>query len=181
MEFLGVIQNTDIYYDTPELDLLRQAVFVRIRNKRELQFKFNRERDKAHVESTEYVFPLDMDHRLMQKMSDLFSSLLPHWNAELSIETAIVRNHLIELARIENTREVYSDGEMYLNLDHVKDLGVFLEIEACCEEGTDTTKTLAVLQGFAQELTLYPLSIGYVEMWLRIYNLQAYLLGSYLL
>ncbi len=32
MEFKGTVNNRDTYYDTPTWDLLKKAVFVRVRN-----------------------------------------------------------------------------------------------------------------------------------------------------
>ena len=61
MKFSGTVHNLDAYYDTVGFDLLRQAVFVRVRNSNKLQFKFNESRDKEHGQSTERAFPLSSD------------------------------------------------------------------------------------------------------------------------
>src|SRR5579872_7579470 len=46
---LGQINNSDIYYDTANFDCLRQAVFIRIRNRARLEVKFHDYADPAHT------------------------------------------------------------------------------------------------------------------------------------
>lgn len=179
MEFLGQIENSDVYYDTSNFDLLRQAFFVRVRNNHQLQFKFNAEGSIAHIQSTEREFLLPLDQISAQEMNSLFARFLSGWTAAFSLEMVINKNGLVELARIQNTREVYSNDDMYLSLDHVKGLGNFLEIEIHSEEDADTDEALAKLQNFASDIELEPTNIGYVEMWLHVHNPQAYQLGKY--
>src|SRR5215471_20737657 len=51
MTFDGIAHNVDRYYDTPRFDLLRQAVFVRVRNDHQLEFKFNEKGENAHLQT----------------------------------------------------------------------------------------------------------------------------------
>ncbi len=179
MEFHGKVENSDVYYDTSTFNLLRQAFFVRVRNNHQLQFKFNVEGSIVHNQSTERAFQLPLDQISAQEMNSLFARFLPGWIPAFSLEMVINKNGLIELARIQNTREVYSNDDMYLSIDHVKDFGDFLEIEIHSEEDADTDEALAKLQNFASNIKLEPINIGYVEMWLRVHNPQAYQLGKY--
>ena len=179
MEFHGKVENSDIYYDTSTFDLLRQAFFVRVRNNHQLQFKFNVEGSIAHVQSTERAFLLPLDQISAQEMNSLFVRFLPGWTTAFSLEMIINKNGLVELVRIQNTREVYSSDDMHLSIDHVKGLGDFLEIEIHNEEDANTGEALAKLQKFASDIKLEPINIGYVEMWLRVHNPQAYQLGKY--
>ncbi len=179
MRFHGIVSNTDIYYDTPGWNLLQQAVFVRVRNSRLLEFKFNNHAEQAHSQSIERVFPLRPEPEIATKMNSLFLDFLPHWSAAADFAEAITINDLIMLAQIHNTREIYSKDDMHLTIDHVEDLGDFLEVEVHCEEGTDTSKALARLHCFLAGLGVQPIAVGYVELWLRIHNPQAYQVGKY--
>jgi adenylate cyclase class IV len=179
ISFTGTVDNHDTYYDTPSFDLLQQAVFVRVRNERELQFKYNETADRAHIQSTERSFPLALDADAATHMNDLFTHFLPHWRPASSFAQAIDLNGLIELASIRNKRKMYTQDNMIVSVDEVEELGSFLEVEAQYEEGKDTTSPLATLQTFAARFKLQPVRIGYVELWLRSHNPEAYRLGKY--
>lgn len=179
MTFDGRAHNVDRYYDTPRFDLLQQAVFVRVRNDQQLEFKFNEQGETAHRQSTERVFSLFPDPSAREKMNALFTRFLPHWSASSNFSEALAKNNLTELAYINNTRGVYVDGAVHLSIDHVEGLGDFLEVEMQCEEDADTSKALALLHKFIADLDLQPIKVGYVELWLRIHNPPAYQLGKY--
>ena len=179
MTFAGTAHNVDRYYDTPRFDLLQQAVFVRVRNDHQLEFKFNEQGETAHRQSTERVFSLFPDPSTLEKMNALFTRFLPHWSTSSNFSEAITKNNLTELACITNTREIYVDGAIHLSIDHVEALGDFLEVEMQCEEDADTSEALALLHKFIAGLDLQHIKVGYVELWLRIHNPQAYQLGKY--
>lgn len=179
MQFDGSMHNRDVYYDTPEFDLLRQAVFFRVRNNRQLDFKFNEQVHKEHGQSTERTFPLELDSQQVIKMNLLFARFLPRWQNESSVEAAIGKNGLVELAHIDNRRESYSKDGIYVSVDHVEGLGDFLEVETHAEEGSDTSEAQARLQAFVADLQIEHIKVGYVELWLLQHNPQAYEAGQY--
>ena len=182
LSFAGSVHNIDTYYDTSDYQLLRQAVFVRIRNRHQLDFKFNEqviEKAVEHGQSTERSFPLEPTARNLAKMNALFVRFLPDWLVSSTVTEAITRNHLIELARIENRREEYAGENIYVSLDHVEGLGDFLEVETQCKEGSDTREAEALLQDFVADLHVQHIHVGYVELWLYKHNLDAYQLGRY--
>lgn len=178
-EFVGTIHNVDIYYDTVAFDLLKQAVFVRIRNGGSLQIKFNEAIEKVHGQVTERTFPLSsyLDH--IEEINSLFRKFLPAWNAATSFDEAIRKNKLAELVQINNKREAYVSHGIHISLDHVETLGDFVEIEADYEEGSDTSHAVDMLSSFIADLNLQRVKTGYVELWLRIHNPDAYDLGKY--
>jgi adenylate cyclase, class 2 len=179
MTFAGTAHNVDRYYDTRRFDLLQQAVFVRVRNDHQLEFKFNEQGEKEHRQSTERVFSLFPDPDAREKMNALFTRFLPNWSASSNFSEAVTKNNLTELACINNTREVYVDGAVHLSVDHVEGLGDFLEVEMQCEEDGDTSGALALLHEYIADLDAQHIRVGYVELWLRIHNPQAYQLGKY--
>lgn len=179
MHFERQVHNLDVYYDTSTYHLLQQAVFVRIRNNAQLEFKFNEQVEVEHGQSIERSYPLVPDAAQAVHMHRLFSRFLPLWQPAEPVATAILHNNLAELARIDNQREEYTQEAFFLSLDHVQDLGDFIEVEVRCEEGTDTRRAQEQLQTFVADLGIEHIRVGYVELWLQQYNLVAYHLGRY--
>jgi adenylate cyclase class IV len=179
MEFLGTGHNHDIYYDTPTWDLLRRAIFVRVRNGRQLEFKYNEAIDPEHRQANERVFPLPSSPAEIDRMNALFSSFLPAWRSASSFEEARQLNDLSELVTIDNTRQAYASEHIAVSIDHVEGLGDFLEIETNCEEGTDTSQAEARLHTFVSNLPVQHIRVGYVELWLAKHNPAAYEVGQY--
>ena len=182
MQLARRLSNADTYYDTEEFDLLRQAVFVRVRNHQCLEFKFNEQAAPAHIQSTERVFSLMPEPQQAAEMNALFSRFLPHWRSANTVEEVLHQNDLIELAHIENQRVQYTYDDLLVCVDQVEGLGDFVEIEAQCEEGSDTSQveTLeAQVQCFAADFAARQVRVGYVELWLQKHHPQAYQVGKY--
>lgn len=173
------VHNLDIYYDTPGFTLFQRAVFVRMRNNTHVQFKFNRTGERAHVQSIEHTFPVQPTAEQAKDMNTMFAYFLPQWKAAPDMAQAIESNDLIELARIDNVREIYTDGTITVSLDAVAGLGEFVELEAHCEEGTETHQILRRLHDFLDKIDLQHLRLGYVELWLHRYRPAVYRLGRY--
>jgi adenylate cyclase class IV len=179
---LKQVENVDRYYDTTSFDLLQQAVFVRVRNHAQLEFKFNEQVEAAHIQCTERVFPLQSRRQQVQELNSLFSHFLPQWYQVSTVKEAIQKKSLIVLASIKKKRVQYAYEDLLLSIDHVEGLGDFFEVEAQCEEGTETNQAIMRLQRFVSDLalpTLRPVHVGYVELWLRLHHPQVYLLGKY--
>jgi len=179
MQFHRSLENSDIYYDTANFDLLSQAVFVRVRNRLHLEFKFNEQAETAHIQSTERVFSLLPEPRQVQEMNSLFSRFLPQWQFAATVKEAIRQNDLIELARIENCRTQYRYENLEISVDQVEGLGEFLEIEAQCEEQSDTRQAIAQVQDFAADFAARQVRVGYVELWLQKHHPRIYQIGKY--
>lgn len=173
------VQNTDTYYDTPAFDLLRQAVFVRVRNREHLEFKFNEQAAPAHIHCTERVFSLAPEPRQSEEMNNLFSGFLPDWRRAGTVNKALQQNGLIELARIENNRIEYTCENLVVCVDQVEGLGNFLEIETQCEEESEIDQAVSRVQAFASGVVERQVHIGYVELWLQKYHRHAYRQGKY--
>jgi adenylate cyclase class IV len=175
IRWLGQITNSDSYLDTASLDCLRQAVFIRIRNRKQLEMKFHDHADPAHTHSTERAFPIEPGSCLMSEINTLCSRFIPAWHAAATVEQAIHLNDLIEYAHIANKRTLYTFGTITLSIDEVEGLGTFLEIETPCAEEAQVERSLARLHAFVSELALpilQPVQTGYVEQWLQRYRPQ---------
>jgi len=179
MQLARRLRNSDTYYDTPGFDLLSQAVFVRVRNHLQLEFKFNEQAAPAHIQSTERVFSLMPELRQAEEMNALFSRFLPQWRSADTVEEALRQNGLIELAHIENRRAQYTYENLVICVDQVEGLGDFVEIETQCEEGSDTQQAVGRVQDFAAGFAARQVRVGYVELWLQKHHPQAYRRGKY--
>jgi adenylate cyclase class IV len=179
MQFRGTVYNHDIYYDTPTWDLLRRAVFVRVRNNQKIEFKYNEDAPQEHKLAFERVFPLQPSPPELDRLNSLFAYFLPTWTPATSFEDALTKNNFVQLVSINNTREAYADEHIDLSIDHVKGLGDFLEVETQCEEAAETTDAQARLQAFVADLHVQHIKVGYVELWLYKHNQEAYQAGRY--
>ncbi|MEO6890608.1 MAG: CYTH domain-containing protein [Ktedonobacteraceae bacterium] len=178
MTHQGVVQQTDSYYDTPAWDLLRQAVFVRVRNMSTLQIKFDEEgSDKHHVECVERAF--SVEGPLPEEAHALLQRFLPYWRPAASFSEAVAVNHLEEFVCLHKTRFIYTDDTLIVALDHVEGLGDFVEVEIQCEEGQDTSQARVILEAFVSTLNAEPLKAGYTELWLRQHQPEVYQCGQY--
>lgn len=178
--FWGQKQNRDCYYDTPTWDLLRQAVFLRVRNETRLEWKFNPEKDPAHHTSIEHVFSLQAEPFPASEMNALFRHFLPAWQDGKDFAELVASGRLVELARIENIRRLYrSPEQLELSLDEVTSLGTFLEIEGTTYTEEEAEMIRQAATTLASELSLVHLPVGYVELWLQEHKPEAYKVGQY--
>jgi adenylate cyclase class IV len=179
MGFARRLQNSDTYYDTATFDLLSRAVFVRVRNQQRLEFKFNEQDAPEHLYCTERAFSLASESSQVEEMNNLFAGFLPCWRVAGTVNKALRENGLIELARIENRTVEYIYENLVVCLDHVEELGDFLEIETQCEEGSETSRAIAQVQAFAAGVEARQVHVGYVELWLQKHHPYAYRRGKY--
>jgi adenylate cyclase, class 2 len=173
------LRNSDIYYDTPAFDLLSQAVFVRVRNRQRLEFKFNEQAAPEHLFCTERTFSLAAGPGQVAQLNKLFAGFLHRWQAANTVSEALRKNGLIELVRIENRRTEYRYEDLVVCVDHVEGLGDFLEIETRCEVESETRQAIERVQAFAAGLEARQVHVGYVELWLQKHRPRAYRQGKY--
>ncbi len=178
----AVVINDDRYYDTPEARLYEQACFARVRTNgttRTLQLKFDPpESDKQHISCTERAFGLS-ERPLSDGVHAIFPHFLPGWQPASSWEAVCSLNRLEELVHILNTRHLYHLDQMTLCLDHVQDVGVFVEVEIMCEEGADTQDARTRVRQFVEAIGGVPLKAGYVELALQLSKPDIYARGQY--
>jgi adenylate cyclase, class 2 len=178
----AIVVNDDRYYDTPEARLYEQAVFARVRTngaRRTLQFKFDEPgSDKQHIICTERAFVLS-DAPLPEGVHAVFAHFLPTWQPASSWDEVCTRNHLEEFTHIFNTRHLYHLDHLTLCLDHVQDVGLFVEVEVMCEEGADTKAARTRVSQFVETIGGVPLSAGYVELALQRNKPDIYARGQY--
>lgn len=171
----------DIYYDTKDYKLLRKGNFLRIRNGNQLDFKLSAN-DLTHLYCKETNYELDNSN--IKEINDVLNSL--GVDANLKTIDDLFAN-LVVLAPIKKKR--YSktlEENVVMVLDEVDDLGNFLEIEYDLDKDTvdDSDYYKNLLIDILKKHNIYndsfrEVHIGYVELYLKKHNIEAYKLGLY--
>lgn len=171
----------DIYYDTKDYKLLRNGNFLRIRNDKQLDFKLSAN-DLTHLYCNETNYQLNDSN--MEDISGVLNSI--GVDIDLKCVDDLFSN-LDVLAPIKKKRTSYNlEENVVMVIDEVEDLGTFLEIEydLDAEKIDDASYYENMLVEILKKHSLYDDSmrkvhIGYVELYLKKHNMEAYKLGLY--
>ena len=192
LEKLKVIkkkEQEDIYYDTPNYDLIRTGNFLRIRDKKRLEFKLFAG-DTSHLYCQETDFELDKITENEEQINKILSSLNLKKAKNLnSFKEIQDNNSLIILSPIKKHRTSYEYKEnSMISIDKVDDLGLFIEAEIMIDKDNITdSEASKIKEQFINELKEEKIltgeeksvNIGYVELYLLKHNVEAYELGIY--
>jgi adenylate cyclase class IV len=176
----------DIYLDTPDIALLRKGVYMRIRDQKKLDIKFNRECMnnpdldlQAYCE--EYTFALPLHEFDVDDFNSIVKTigLLPITKADF--DGFQEENLLAPHRTVDKVRTSYAHGPFTIVIDAVANLGNFLEIEYLAQtvDSVDTIK--AQMEELLLPLSLKPLQTGYDSLMLRKHNFKQYLQGRFVL
>ncbi len=173
-QFIGESRTVDAYYDAPGRDLFMHGIFLRIRDNRKLEIKFNPNlTDLQHAVCDEYVFawPVTTDDEL--RIRQFLGAYIP-------LGPSTSGNPLLDLGiqpfvTIKKLRKTYKADGVTICVDDVEGLGLFVEIEA-----VDSRGALAVAK-HCKMAGLNNLAVGYVELHLRKTDFELYMKGRYLL
>lgn len=187
LEFRGEKTVNDIYLDTKNADLFRRGIFVRIRNGKTLDFKFNPEQFDAkpgegiHEHCMEYNFSLPLQKNDLPKLNEVLGDLelLPISVADL--DSLRKQNQWIDSQVFNKTRKKYAKPPFEYCLDEVENFGTFLEIEATTQDRREAEKLKEKIREDAQKLDLKLITTGYNELWWRKNDHDIYRQGKFLL
>ena len=179
----------DIYYDTPNYDLIRTGNFLRIRNNNRLEFKLFAG-DTSHLFCRETDFDLDKINDNSSQINEILCSLSLNSEKFLTDFKQIIElNDLTVLAPIIKHRVTYQfDDISTISIDEVEGLGLFMEAEIMVdEEKISIAKANKIKKQFIDKLTDSKIlggseeivKIGYVELYLLNNNKKAYDLGMF--
>jgi adenylate cyclase class IV len=188
---LKVIEQTrivDVYFDTKEADLFKRGIFVRIRNGSKFDIKFNQEDiDKSlddnveHTHCDEVSTPLPLTQASMSSTNETLKLLGLTPMSAPTLEDLMQRNKLVESITVDKQRTSYEDGEFHIDIDKVKGLGEYLEIEKMTDEHTNRGDILRKMRERLHGLKLKHVDVGYNELYWSKHNFDLYLQGKYLL
>ncbi len=178
--------DVDVYLDTPERILWQRGIFIRIRNNKKLDIKFNRAcLDNPHIDRIDYCeehsFALPLNHDDLQKLNTLLASLNLKTIAQADLKTLIKTNNLDTHYVVDKVRTSYVYQAFTIAIDEVKDLGTFLEIELMTQNAHDFEQVKNNMRIALAGLKLQPLRLGYCAQLLKKYDFTCYQRGRYAL
>jgi len=181
-------QTSDLYFDTDGYRLLKGGNFLRVRGD-SIDFKLFKPDDLLrHLSCVESGFKkpaFSCDNNALCKLLESLGFCCSFG----SFDEFVKINELIVLAEISRTRHQYSVNEnTSLSIDDVNDFGYFLEIEKIFpdREIYDPDKERNLLERYLSDNEILPegsafVPVGYVELYLKKYNYEAYKLGKHIL
>lgn len=173
----------DIYYDAEDYQLLKNGNFLRIRNGAQLDFKINAN-DMSHLYCKETNFSYDDENA--SEIKDLLKKL----GIDISFTSLDeLFKKLKILAPIKKKRYTYKlEEKVVMVIDEVENLGTFLEIEYDYDGDEITKEQGEYYKNYLKDVLkkhnllnddMLEVRIGYVELYLKKYNKEAYNLGIY--
>lgn len=179
MKFLGKKKQKDVYFDTRDGGLYKRGVFIRLRNGKILDFKFNLE-DDAHEDCDEHSFHIPLSPEDREGLDKVCETLGLNPPRNMILEEFLRMNMLRELVTIDKVRENFSDGEFAYSFDKVRGFGLFMEIESMAESGTDMESLKRRMREIVSPLNPRFIPVGYIEFFMRELDFDLYKLGKYL-
>lgn len=186
LKFISTKHIVDIYLDTPSGDLLAKGIFIRIRNEKKLDIKFNRDclinPELAHQDyCEEYSFELPLQESDLVKLNEVCAVFGFEALHQADLALFKHKHHLVDAYFLDKKRITYSKDEFVILVDEIVGLGVFLEIEIMAQN-THNIKTIKQhMENLLVDLFLKPLHTGYVTLMVRKYNFEHYLRSRFIL
>lgn len=178
--------DVDIYLDNPQALLYQKGIFIRIRNGKKLDIKFNRatlENPDLAIQDycEEHSFALPLQEKDLNTLNELLVSLNLKSLAIADLEHLKAANGFGEHYRVDKLRTSYKHNSFTICIDEVKDLGIFLEIELMASSIEDLASIKQEMQHLIRELDLAALKTGYGTLLLRKKDFEHYLMGRFIL
>ena len=178
--------DIDIYLDTPQAILYQSGIFIRIRNNKTLDIKFNRATlDNPDLAIQDYCeehsFPLPLQENDLGKLNELLISLDLKPTAVADLEHLKSANNFREHYRVDKIRTAYMHDAFTLCLDKVANLGTYIEIELMASTIEDIAAVKQQMQQLIKGLDLAQLKTGYGTLLLRKKDFEHYLMGRFVL
>ena len=189
LEIIEQKEQEDIYYDTPNYDLLKGGNFLRIRDGKRMEFKLFAG-DTSHLFCQETVYALDSFDSNQENINKVLISLgLKSVENLNSFEQICNINNLQILCPIVKHRASYMYEEnCTISIDQVDNLGLFMEDEIMINsESLSTSQAYQIKEQFVANLQNSEIltgnekkvNVGYVELYLLKHNIDAYNSGIF--
>jgi len=180
LNFISKKRIVDVYLDTKDADLFKKGFFIRIRDNKTLDFKYNLEdveRKHEHCEEHSFSLPLTTDSldsiNKICKVLGLVEIMNP------SLGELKIKNNLIDSMIVDKLRERYKDEDFGFCFDDVKEMGKFLEIETNVLSEDDIEKIKNKMREKIKDLKLKLITTGYNELYWKKHNIEIYKQGRY--
>lgn len=185
-QFLHRKRDVDVYFDNARGELYQKGIFIRIRNNKKLDFKFNRatlENPNLAIQDycEEHSFSLPLQDMDLQKINELLVSLQLHPVLQASLDAIKSMNSFVEYYTVDKLRSSYAHKNFTICVDEVANLGTFLEIELMAKDIEMLAAVKLEMELLLAGLQLRPLRTGYGTLLLRKNNFRQYLQGRFIL
>lgn len=170
----------DFYLDTKNADLYKKGFFIRIRDNKILDFKYNLDDiESKHEHCEEHSFPLPIRIDSLDTINRICKILRLVEIATPDLDEFRANNNFIDSVIIDKTREKYKDENFEFCFDNVKDIGKFLEVEthATTKDVLETIKNK--MRERINGLKLKLITTGYNELYWKKHNIEIYKQGKY--
>jgi adenylate cyclase, class 2 len=186
LEYIQTKRVLDIYLDTPGGDVRKRGIFIRVRDNKKIDIKFNRAclqditlEQQPYCE--EHSFLLPIANQELEKFNKLNEELGLQGVQQFALELYKQANSLIDHRIVDKLRSSYKALDFELVFDDVKDLGQFIEIELMASSQEDIDTIVVQMRNLLDGLPLKPLTTGYDSLVLRKQNFEQYLQGRFIL
>lgn len=176
----------DEYLDTKSGKLAKNGIYIRVRDKNKLDIKFNRAclnnsnlEIQAYCEEHSFGLPLTNDD--LKRLNKVATSIGLNTTPQNSLEVFKANNNLVELCRVDKTRTSYSLDNFSIEIDNVKGLGAFLEIELMAKDTSQLKEIESQMKQLLMPLSLKRILTGYPNLMLRKHNFELYLQSRFVL
>jgi len=177
-------QLVDTYYDNSGNDLFKKGIFIRIRNKDTLDFKFNMrdiQSDRFSEEYThcnEYSFALPIQTKKIHAFLEVLTMLGLNTSGVDSFDSFLHQNNLSQSIVVDKTRTTYTKDDTTICVDQVKGLGNFVEIEILVkDESQSKAAQEKILSLFPKNKK--PVTTGYTALSWKKKDFEVYKAGKY--
>ncbi len=175
----------DEYLDTPDGLFYQDGIFIRVRNGKSLDFKFNPNHLGAkgvneHIVCHEYNVALPFDVSSCHVFETLQKMIQIKCPNPYTYDEFLKVNNLQTLLILNKNRTTYGDDIFIISVDEFADFGVFLELEVKNNNMSQET-FLQKVEEATKDLTVKAFNSGYIELRLRQINEPLYLKGKYLI
>ncbi len=186
LQHVSTKRVVDVYLDTQDADLIRKGIYIRIRDNKKVDIKFNRECIKdptleLQPYCEEYSFALPFRESDLGRLNEILHIIELNTLSNANFELLKQANQLIEHRIVDKMRKSYKADEFKITVDEVVNLGTFLEIELMAEDTSSLEMVKKAMEQSLQGLALRPLKTGYDSLILRKQNFAQYLQGRFVL
>jgi len=186
LNFLSVNRVVDCYLDTVNADLFKRGIYIRVRNGKKLDIKFNNaclKDPNLELQSycEEYSFDMPFSNESINQINKLHAILSLKEITSFDLNNYKNANKLIEHRTVDKIRSSYNIDDFTIVIDDVNELGKFLEIEVMASNINNIDSVKEKMQMLLADLKLKPLLTGYDALILRKQNFKQYIQGRFAL